>query len=128
MVVLSSSGETPDVIKCYKHGVNAYVVKPVDFAEFMKVISSPAFFGRPLMNRRRRPGGKKLRGKAMEPFARKRRKLPMKSPLHILHLEDNPNDAALVQSTLEAGGIPCAITRVQNCGDFVAALKGAALT
>jgi hypothetical protein len=29
----------------------------------------------------------------------------VKSPLHILHLEDDPNDAALVQSTLEAAGI-----------------------
>jgi signal transduction histidine kinase len=47
----------------------------------------------------------------------------MKSPLHILHLEDDPNDAALVQSTLEAGGIPCAITCVQNRPDFVAALE-----
>ena len=47
----------------------------------------------------------------------------MKSPLHILHLEDDPNDAALVQSTLEAGGITCAATRVQNRADFVAALE-----
>ena len=47
----------------------------------------------------------------------------MKSPLHILHLEDDPNDAALIQSTLEAGGIPCATTRVQNRLDFVAALE-----
>ena len=47
----------------------------------------------------------------------------MKSPLHILHLEDDPNDAALVQSTLEAGGITCAITCVQNRDDFVAALE-----
>ena len=47
----------------------------------------------------------------------------MKSPLHILHLEDDPNDAALVQSTLEAGGITCATTRVQNHDDFVAALE-----
>jgi signal transduction histidine kinase len=38
-------------------------------------------------------------------------------------LEDNPNDAALVQSTLEAGGITCAITRVQTRDDFVAALE-----
>ena len=29
----------------------------------------------------------------------------MKSPLHILHLEDDCNDAALVQSALEADGI-----------------------
>ena len=47
----------------------------------------------------------------------------MKSPLHILHLEDNANDAALIQSTLEAGGIACAVTRVQKENDFVAALE-----
>ena len=47
----------------------------------------------------------------------------MKSPLHILHLEDDPRDAALVQSTLEAGGIACATTCVQNRDDFVAALE-----
>jgi two-component system cell cycle sensor histidine kinase/response regulator CckA len=47
----------------------------------------------------------------------------MKSPLHILHLEDDPNDAELVRSTLEAEGIPCANTCVQNHDDFVAALE-----
>src|SRR5664280_508986 len=47
----------------------------------------------------------------------------MKLPLHILHLEDNPNDAALIQSTLEAEGITCATTCVQNHNDFVAALE-----
>ncbi|HEX7618576.1 MAG TPA: response regulator, partial [Verrucomicrobiae bacterium] len=47
----------------------------------------------------------------------------MKSPLHILHLEDDPNDAALIQSTLEAAGIACATTCVQNHDDFVAALE-----
>jgi signal transduction histidine kinase len=47
----------------------------------------------------------------------------MKTPLHILHLEDDPNDAALVQSALEAEGIACAITCVQTQNDFVAALE-----
>jgi two-component system cell cycle sensor histidine kinase/response regulator CckA len=47
----------------------------------------------------------------------------MKSPLHILHLEDNPDDAALIQSTLKAEGIACAITRVQSRQDYVAALE-----
>jgi signal transduction histidine kinase len=47
----------------------------------------------------------------------------MKSPLRILHLEDDPNDAVLVQATLEAGGVTCAINRVQNRGDFVAAIE-----
>ncbi|MBC8001763.1 MAG: response regulator [Opitutaceae bacterium] len=47
----------------------------------------------------------------------------MKSPLYILHLEDDPHDAALIQSTLEAGGITCAISCVQNRDDFLAALE-----
>jgi signal transduction histidine kinase len=47
----------------------------------------------------------------------------MKSPLHILHLEDDPTDAALIQSTLEAEGIACATTCVQKRDDFVAALE-----
>ena len=47
----------------------------------------------------------------------------MKSLLNILHLEDNPNDAALIQSTLQDGGILCASTCVQSRDDFVAALE-----
>ncbi len=47
----------------------------------------------------------------------------MKSPLHILHLEDDPNDAALVQATLSSGGIDYKIDWVQNRTDFVAALE-----
>src|ERR1017187_10758760 len=47
----------------------------------------------------------------------------MKNPLHILHLEDDPREATLVQTTLEAGGINCATICVQNRDDFVAALE-----
>jgi signal transduction histidine kinase len=47
----------------------------------------------------------------------------IKSPLNILHLEDSPDDVALVQSALEAGGITCATTCVENRADFVAALE-----
>jgi len=47
----------------------------------------------------------------------------MKTILHILHLEDNLNDAALVQSTLETEGIASATIRVQNRDEFVAALE-----
>ena len=50
----------------------------------------------------------------------------MKSPLHILHLEDDPNDAALVQSEFRsgpaAGGSGTGILPVQRwgrrCGRF----------
>jgi CheY-like chemotaxis protein len=44
VVALTSSRETPDLVEFYKHGVNAYVVKPVDFAEFSKVIKLLAIF------------------------------------------------------------------------------------
>jgi CheY-like chemotaxis protein len=44
VVVLSSSRETPDVVECYRHGVNAYVVKPVDFDEFMKAVKLLGIF------------------------------------------------------------------------------------
>ena len=47
----------------------------------------------------------------------------MKAPLKILHLEDDPNDAALIQSILEAEGFICAITCVQNRDEFVDALE-----
>ena len=44
VVVLTSSRETPDLIEFYKHGVNAYVVKPVDFGEFMKAVKQLGVF------------------------------------------------------------------------------------
>jgi signal transduction histidine kinase len=47
----------------------------------------------------------------------------MKSPLHILHLEDDPHDASLIRTSLETGGVPCEITRVHTREEFVAALE-----
>ena len=44
VVVLSSSRETPDLVGCYQNGVNAYVVKPVDFSEFMKAVKQLGIF------------------------------------------------------------------------------------
>jgi CheY-like chemotaxis protein len=44
VVALTSSRETPDLVEFYKHGVNAYVVKPVDFAEFLKVVKLLGIF------------------------------------------------------------------------------------
>lgn len=38
VVVLTSSREGPDLAEFYKHGVNAYVVKPVSYVEFMKAV------------------------------------------------------------------------------------------
>lgn len=39
VVVLTSSREDSDLNKCYELGVNSYIVKPVDFENFVKTIS-----------------------------------------------------------------------------------------
>lgn len=39
VVVLTSSKEDPDIQECYHLGVNSYVVKPVKFDAFIKVVS-----------------------------------------------------------------------------------------
>ncbi|MEY2407985.1 MAG: two-component system, cell cycle sensor histidine kinase and response regulator CckA, partial [Verrucomicrobiota bacterium] len=59
----------------------------------------------------------------MKPLLLNLTKPGLKSPLSILHLEDDPGDAALVRRTLEAEDIACAITCVHNREDFLAALE-----
>ena len=44
VVVLTSSREESDLIGCYESGVNAYVVKPVNFGEFMDAVKSLGVF------------------------------------------------------------------------------------
>jgi CheY-like chemotaxis protein len=44
VVVLTSSNEEKDLIRSYKLGVNAYVVKPVDFHEFVNAIKELGVF------------------------------------------------------------------------------------
>ena len=44
VVVLTSSKEERDIVESYKLGVNAYIVKPVDFEKFVKAISEIGFF------------------------------------------------------------------------------------
>ena len=42
--MLSSSRENPDLNKCYELGANAYVVKPVDFNEFVDSVKNIGIF------------------------------------------------------------------------------------
>jgi len=44
VVMLTSSRETPDLTECYNHGVNAYVVKPVNFGEFATAVKQLGVF------------------------------------------------------------------------------------
>jgi len=47
----------------------------------------------------------------------------MKLPLRILHLEDDPTDALLVQSILESEGVECSITCVRDRAGYLAAIE-----
>jgi CheY-like chemotaxis protein len=44
VVMLTSSREEPDLKKCYELGVNAYVVKPVDFRDFIEAVKQVGIF------------------------------------------------------------------------------------
>ncbi len=47
----------------------------------------------------------------------------MHQPLRILSLEDDPNDAELIQETLEADGIACELVRVETRPAFEASVR-----
>ncbi|HEU5290579.1 MAG TPA: response regulator [Cyclobacteriaceae bacterium] len=44
IVVLTSSKEERDIVDSYKLGVNAYIVKPVDFEQFVNAVSQIGLF------------------------------------------------------------------------------------
>jgi CheY-like chemotaxis protein len=44
VVMLTSSREEPDLKKCYELGANAYVVKPVEFKEFIEAVKQVGVF------------------------------------------------------------------------------------
>ncbi len=44
VVILTSSREEQDLARCYELGTNAYVVKPIDFHEFVNVIKGLGLF------------------------------------------------------------------------------------
>jgi CheY-like chemotaxis protein len=44
VVMLTSSCEGPDIAECYQLGANAYVVKPVEFAQFFEAVKAVGRF------------------------------------------------------------------------------------
>ncbi len=44
VVILTSSRESSDLEECYRLGINAYVVKPIRFAEFVEAVKAIGLF------------------------------------------------------------------------------------
>lgn len=44
VVILTSSKEDPDIDACYRLGVNSYIVKPVEFDNFVEAVSALGFY------------------------------------------------------------------------------------
>ena len=44
VVVLTSSKEDPDVAECYKLGANSYIVKPVEFDNFLDAVTNLGYY------------------------------------------------------------------------------------
>jgi len=44
VVVMTSSSEERDMIESYQLGVNSYIVKPVDFEQFMEAVRTLGFY------------------------------------------------------------------------------------
>lgn len=44
VAILSSSNQQNDITDCYKAGANAYIIKPIEYKDYMKQISGLAYF------------------------------------------------------------------------------------
>src|SRR6202158_3409821 len=112
VVVLTSSREEKDMVASYKLGVNAYVVKPVDFHEFVNAIKELGVFWA-IINE---PPPGSVRKRVWTGMS-------MRQPLRILSVEDDPKDAALIQDLLETEGMVCEVTRVDTEAALLASVE-----
>lgn len=103
VVIMTSSREEQDVVSSYRLGVNAYVVKPVKFHEFVEAVrqlggfwafinqpppGSARFFGAP-----NRPGSQGVTQVRPEPYP---------TPKPVLLVDDSPRDTELALAALAA--------------------------
>jgi len=44
VVMLSSSNEMTDIRRCYSHGANSYILKPVEFGDFLQTVAGLASY------------------------------------------------------------------------------------
>jgi CheY-like chemotaxis protein len=86
VVVLTSSRESSDLIEFYRYGVNAYVVKPVAYAEFMQTVKQLGIFWGEINEPPPAPGGAGARKQSSEsnPTERKENNLAVSTPNFVL--------------------------------------------
>ena len=129
VVVLTSSRNEKDILKCYQAGANAYVVKPIDYQEFRTVIGQLLIFwmclneAPPVFGPAATAGLKRVVFR--HPMSALRKSLALPEPptregngtgkeLRILLLEDSPAHVELVERVLREGGLECAMARVDT--------------
>ena len=142
VVMLTASREEKDLLRSYKTGVNAYVVKPVSFKEFIAAIQDLGVFwallnepppGQPETETLKLGAGIALAngaghdldrdGKDVRTDGPARRGLPNVSQINLLHLEDSSLDAELIRVRLAKEGLKLAVHRVVGHDDYLAALR-----
>lgn len=125
VVMLTSSREEKDVIRSYALGVNAFVVKPVGFKEFLDAISDLGMFWAVLNEPP--PGSPKTKkaSSRMKSQTDETRRPGVVGDLavSILHLEDSPLDAELAASKLRKSGRDFRIEHVITREQFIDALE-----
>ena len=113
VVVLSASRDQGNLVECYQNGVNAYVVKPVDFHDFGEAVAQLGLFWTAINVPPPLPSRSNLPGPAS----------PLPTRLRILHLEGDPSDVARVKSALQAAELACQLLPVETREAFLAALE-----
>lgn len=63
-----------------------------------------------------------MKGDLVDPVTES--KGPRVKPVHILHVENNPNDSELIAAEIRGAGIACALQRVETGATFLQALEG----
>lgn len=123
VVILTTSEADLDILKSYSMGANCYIVKPVDFDTFSKIVAQIEEFWFSVV----KLPTHELVGKYDTSTANKGR-LPTfqevaKRPIQVLHVEDSDADADLVSESL--GGlsdprfIPKKVARLSDAFDYL---------
>ena len=117
--MLTSSREESDLIRSYQLGVNAYVVKPVDFAEFMEAVRQIGAFWAVVNETAAGGAGRgNVTATVDSPMSTKQQ-------LRVLMVEDSPPDAELLAHELSRGGYDLTWERVETADAMKAALERA---